>query len=735
MTVKYPIWINKIEGAAQTPEEMNGIVEVLQNHAENLSLHDVRILAAASGIYTDALTPSSEVPTDVGDKVFLITQPGTYTNFGNVILPANHFGFIFKNGNNFSIQSVEMPIQDLTPLDNRINKTYAELKSNFSDILNIPTAYRGAVESILDIKIYSNNLIGYYAQITEIKANGTIGIILRNKIDNTPVVSSELYVNINSLTEVTTNVYRGYGYNKNLNYWVEYIIDLTKIEPFATSVTDTKVNVNERLYLPIKNINYFDYFSGLPTNKLYNIINVIKKIEVTTSLNLNLRIQSVTNNNIIFYDVNDNNKNYTISKTNSIIQPNGFYQLNQKIGGNVEFKALIDFNSVNTENQFATSANTYLYLKNNVYNSDTNIKTNNIYISSFDDNLQGGSYKAIRNIKIFTNDFEFSYSVQGIRLTGEVLVIYKRDKNRLKKETFSINESERIFLTETIWYFDGYKNGTRIKVLFDNSLVGTQFGNVSDVRSDIDFKNYSPIDVFFTKTREYCNLGASTSGGAWHSDSVRRCNMNWRSFNVGAATWAVREGATLNIGEYTSGSLDNNAFNQIAKLNLAKTNEDYYPDVIGCMFGLTDSQTQGWVVGTFEDAMNADVTSYTAENWQDTAPENYRKNTAICIKAAIYFVTNNFPYSQLIMYTVQQTNSPSYSRENVFKINELIRKLSKEFSIQCVDLGADTGIDGRLETGNIFISSDFIHPNTEGANVMRRYLTKKLNQIIFYKRD
>ncbi|MFV0226524.1 glycoside hydrolase [Empedobacter falsenii] len=109
MTVKYPIWINKIEGAAQTPEEMNGLVEVLQNHAETLSLHHIRILAAASGIYTDALTPSSEVPTDVGDKVFLVTIPGTYTNFGNVVLPENNFGFIFKNGNNFSIQSVEMP--------------------------------------------------------------------------------------------------------------------------------------------------------------------------------------------------------------------------------------------------------------------------------------------------------------------------------------------------------------------------------------------------------------------------------------------------------------------------------------------------------------------------------------------------------------------------------------------------------------------------------------------------
>ncbi|MBY0066802.1 right-handed parallel beta-helix repeat-containing protein [Empedobacter falsenii] len=122
MEIKYPNWLPKIFGSPQTSEEMNGIVEVLQNHAETLSLHDIRILAALSGIYTDALTPSSEVPTEVGDKVFLVTQPGTYTNFGNVVLPANHFGFIFKNGSSFTIQSVEMPAQDLTDVYNEINQ-------------------------------------------------------------------------------------------------------------------------------------------------------------------------------------------------------------------------------------------------------------------------------------------------------------------------------------------------------------------------------------------------------------------------------------------------------------------------------------------------------------------------------------------------------------------------------------------------------------------------------------
>lgn len=91
-----------------------------------------------NGLYTDALTPTSDVPSGE-NNVFLVTQPGTYTNFGNVVLPENNFGFIFKNGNNFSIQSVEMPMQDLTPLESRAtaleNKNGGDVE--FGNIKNV----------------------------------------------------------------------------------------------------------------------------------------------------------------------------------------------------------------------------------------------------------------------------------------------------------------------------------------------------------------------------------------------------------------------------------------------------------------------------------------------------------------------------------------------------------------------------------------------------------------------
>ncbi|WP_312557926.1 hypothetical protein, partial [Empedobacter brevis] len=80
------------------------------------------ITASGAGIYTDPITPTSAIPVE-GDKVYLATIPGTYTNFGNVVLPENNFGFIFKNGGSFTIQSVEMPQYNDTALLDRMTAT------------------------------------------------------------------------------------------------------------------------------------------------------------------------------------------------------------------------------------------------------------------------------------------------------------------------------------------------------------------------------------------------------------------------------------------------------------------------------------------------------------------------------------------------------------------------------------------------------------------------------------
>lgn len=126
MVVKYPIWINKIDGAAQSPEEMNGLVEVLQNHAENLSLHQKQILTSSGGIYPEKVTPTSPLPEGISQAVFLV-GPGTYPNYGNKTIPANNLGLIFFSNSIFDLVMIEISIYDDTSLKNRM--TSVETKS------------------------------------------------------------------------------------------------------------------------------------------------------------------------------------------------------------------------------------------------------------------------------------------------------------------------------------------------------------------------------------------------------------------------------------------------------------------------------------------------------------------------------------------------------------------------------------------------------------------------------
>lgn len=89
-------------------------------------------LSAGAGLYENSITPTSTVP-DVESKVFTVTIPGTYTNFGGVNLPANYWGFIFKNGNSFSIQSVEIKLQDLTEIEAELENTKTKVDDFIRD--------------------------------------------------------------------------------------------------------------------------------------------------------------------------------------------------------------------------------------------------------------------------------------------------------------------------------------------------------------------------------------------------------------------------------------------------------------------------------------------------------------------------------------------------------------------------------------------------------------------------
>lgn len=97
------------------------------------------ITAAGSGLYSKNISPASAIPPDLNDGIFLVTEPGTYINFGGLILPQDYFGFIFKSGNNFSLKTVKIPMQDLTNINNQLSQNQTEINklSNFIFVLDV----------------------------------------------------------------------------------------------------------------------------------------------------------------------------------------------------------------------------------------------------------------------------------------------------------------------------------------------------------------------------------------------------------------------------------------------------------------------------------------------------------------------------------------------------------------------------------------------------------------------
>lgn len=72
------------------------------------------VLANVGGaIYTLPVQPSSPAIT-VEKTIIPVLTPGTYTNFGGVVLPEGHFGLIFKNGATYAIETTEMPTAPVT---------------------------------------------------------------------------------------------------------------------------------------------------------------------------------------------------------------------------------------------------------------------------------------------------------------------------------------------------------------------------------------------------------------------------------------------------------------------------------------------------------------------------------------------------------------------------------------------------------------------------------------------
>ncbi|MDM1073693.1 SGNH/GDSL hydrolase family protein [Empedobacter brevis] len=129
----------------------------------NLCYDSQDIASSAAGTVQQPITPTSAAPT-ITNGYWAVTIPGTYTNFGNVVLPENNFGFIFKNGTNFILQSVEMPTVQgkdvLSPIGEDIPKEKAVANYTISKIDQLKSGIENKDFSISNNYIEKASTVG-----------------------------------------------------------------------------------------------------------------------------------------------------------------------------------------------------------------------------------------------------------------------------------------------------------------------------------------------------------------------------------------------------------------------------------------------------------------------------------------------------------------------------------------------------------------------------------------------
>lgn len=135
---------------------------------------EASILAISTGVQGVAITPTS-TPTGTGVASWLVAESGTYTNFGGVILPVNHIGFIIRSVSNvYSITSMELDLSLYAKLsdlpqyvDYSTNVTYPT--NAFSLMTNTGGDLAGAGYVNKDFELTEKSVL---KSIT-IKSNGT----------------------------------------------------------------------------------------------------------------------------------------------------------------------------------------------------------------------------------------------------------------------------------------------------------------------------------------------------------------------------------------------------------------------------------------------------------------------------------------------------------------------------------------------------------------------------------
>lgn len=197
------IWI--LQNILSNVEEHNSAKLLRESLFKVIEGFTPLITASGAGLYNGKIVPTSTAPSGITKSVFVITEPGTYNNFGGVVLPEKHFGFIFWDGNNFSISTSEIPMQDLTAINSDItalkNKNGGQVTINETKNVDGGQVFNFVNNSSINKWNLPNFPDGYYKDMLVI-VDDAIWESLENNNTDKPSSTSTKWKKANITTEV-----------------------------------------------------------------------------------------------------------------------------------------------------------------------------------------------------------------------------------------------------------------------------------------------------------------------------------------------------------------------------------------------------------------------------------------------------------------------------------------------------------------------------------------------------
>jgi hypothetical protein len=409
-----------------------------------------------------------------------------------------------------------------------------------------------------------------------------------------------------------------------------------------------------------------------------------------------------------------------------------FYNIN----GNIRLQAIYLHASTGNDSRGTIDQQT---LTNKFYNENTQNRLTFFNAQNELTNAQNVSLNAVLMLNIYTPDIQSQdqYSLQRMYTTGTpLLAFYIKDIDGNKiGDTLYITPDDKVALSDKIWYAKkNFSNGASVEVIIDDNLITTNFSSTG-IGFYVHRSRY--IDAGGIISRKlYCNLGASTSGYPWHLKAVANLGAIWKTYNVGGSAWVCYIEGQLDYSS-TPIAANRSMMNELARLFKDNDDNGYYPDSISIMCGLGDANvlsTGGYTLGSVDKALSVDLTNLSPTNWYTDAPTEWLRDVSINMMACLVWLSQRFPYAQIILMTCQATTNVNYPTDKIILVNKLIEDMAKRLAIPVIDFFGQCGISDVTRTTAIFLKSDNLHPNDDGDVLLANYAILKLKNILHYRR-